>query len=110
MSQCHPDGRVETGSAGAASTLDGLIAFERGKNSAVPKVDRPGFLRLRETARGRAEGGALPEGRANVGARAGWAALAGGCAEVADGGVERAGGGGGRVALPKVTADTPGRG
>ena len=54
-------------------------------------------------------GGGPADDRANVGARAGWAALAGGCADVADGGVERAGGGG-RVALPKVTPDTSGRG
>ena len=59
-------------------------------------------------------GGGPPVGRINVGARAGWVAAAGGGADVAGGavdvvGVERAGGGG-RVALPKVTPNTSGRG
>jgi hypothetical protein len=54
-------------------------------------------------------GGGPADDRANVGARAGGAALAGGWADAADGVVERAGGGG-RVALPKVTPDTSGRG
>jgi len=53
-------------------------------------------------------GGGPADDRANVGARAGWAVLAGGCVDVADGGVERAGGGG-RLALPKVTPNTSGR-
>jgi hypothetical protein len=54
-------------------------------------------------------GGGPADDRANVGTRAGWAALGGVCADAAGGGVERAGGGG-RAALPKVTPDTSGRG
>ena len=97
--------------------LNSLIAFERDKNSAIP-ISRPSRFPpvARDRARG-AEGGALPEGRVNVGGcggglsddrasvggRTGWAALAAGCADAA-------GGGGGRVALPKVTPDKSSRG
>ena len=55
-------------------------------------------------------GGGPADDRANVGARADWAAVAEGCADIAGGGVEGAGGGGGRVASSKVAADTSGRG